>query len=175
MASGLNTDSSFTCPWSPYPYSFSKGRHFSLKPAGSDKIFTQKFLLARRLSSGLRNRVHKRQIYQTLRLDVMNCNASPCPSLYFYPMQGAFQAMIWPQYLSRKWFWCVWKCFRNSVRNILCDICLATVCVVSCFAIHLCCRSLKAASFHLGMLLGKGRSWKWDTGLSPGTCEWGWV
>lgn len=145
MAPGLNTDSTSTWPWSPKLYIFSKSRHFSLKPAGSNKIFTQEFSLAQRLGSRLRNRVYKRQIYQTFSLDTMNCNPSLRPLLYFYPMQGTFQAVVWPQHLSRKQFWCVSKCFIHvwhSVGN------KETTSVESCFAIHLWCRNLKAAFFH---------------------------
>lgn len=153
---GIRTEyNTFTCPWSPKHYIFLKSRYFSLNPAVCNKIFTQKFSLAQRLDSGLRNRVYKKQIYQIFSLDLTNCNPSLCSLLYFYPMQGTFQAMAWPQYLSRKWFWCVSKCFihvQHSVGN------KQTISVVSCFVIHLWSRSLKAASFHQGMLLGRIRT-----------------
>lgn len=147
----LNTDSSFTCPWCPNPYSFSKIRHFSLKPAGSDKIFTQNFSLAQRLDSGLRNRVHKTQIYQTFSLDIMNCSPSLCPSLYFYPMQGAFQVMVWPQHLSRKWFWCISKCFIHvwhSAGNRLCSLLFCHSSVM---------QDLEGSIFPPGNIIGQGQ------------------
>lgn len=109
-----------------------------------------------------------KSMYQAFSLDIMNCNPTLCPSLYFYSIQGAFQAMVWLQCLSRKWLWC----FRVFYSCMTFRLATETISLGSCFAIHLWCRNLKAASFHQGMLLGKISRWKWDIGVSLGTCVW---